>query len=929
MLSIGPIGPIQSPQTSLLGAAIFPPSPVYLPPQPSASSSAAFDHVIYDPVRGTPAVGLKLSGTTALDYAASGSPSPVGYTPEQIRAAYGIAGISGDGSGQTIAIVDAFNNPAFLSSTDPNWTTSDLYVFDQYWRNNGYNLPDPPSFLKLDQNGGTNYPVNDTTGWAGEIALDVEWAHVIAPQANIILFEANSDSLNDLMSAVDTARNTAGVSVVSMSFGNPEFSDETAFDSYFTTPSDHTGVTFVASTGDNGSPGSYPAYSPNVVAVGGTTLTLSGDSYTNETGWSGSGGGESTVETEPVFQNGVQTSGMRQTPDVALLADPGTSSTLTGVAVYDSYEAGGSNAWFDVGGTSLSAPCWGGLIAIADQLRVAQSAGTLDGSTQTLAALYALPTSDFHDITSGSNGAYSAGPGYDMVTGIGSPVANLLVPALAPTVVTGSINLQGNGLTIADGDTTPSTADGTDFGSANVASGTVTQTFTIQNTGASDLHLTGSPLVAITGANAGDFSVTAQPSGSTIAGGGSLTFQVTFAPSATGLRTATISIANDAPNENPYDFAVQGTGITGGGGGGGGTFANAAALTIPDGAPVITYGPASPYPSNVVVSGLSGAVTYVTVTLTGLTHTYPRDLEILLVSPTTTRNLLLMSDVGGGRPGVSGVNLMFDDAAANSVPLGSAPTSGAYKPTTYNPSSDYFYPPAPTPSTYTTLAGAFNGISPNGVWSLYVVDGIVEDFGSLSGGWSLTITTTANAAPDTVVSTVVNGANGGGAQRSMVDSLMVTFSAVVNIDAGAFDVEKTGAGGGPVAAAIATQILSGETVATITFSGGLTQYGSLVDGAYQLTIYGDKVHDAVTGVNLDGAGTGQAGSNYVFGSQAADHFFRLFGDYNGDGVVNGADLAQFELAYLKPAGYQWYFDFNNDQHIDALDFFQFRSRYST
>ena len=136
---------------------------------------------------GAAAVGLQLSGTTALDYSASGSPSPVGYTPEQIRAAYGIAGISGDGTGQTIAIVDAFNNPAFVSSTDPDWTTSDLYVFDQYWRNNGYNLPDPPSFLKLDQNGGTNYPANDTTGWAGEIALDVEWAHVIAPQANIVL----------------------------------------------------------------------------------------------------------------------------------------------------------------------------------------------------------------------------------------------------------------------------------------------------------------------------------------------------------------------------------------------------------------------------------------------------------------------------------------------------------------------------------------------------------------------------------------------------------------------------------------------------------------------------------------------------------------------------------------------------------------------
>ena len=239
--------------------------------------------------------------------------------------------------------------------------------------------------------------------------------------------------------------------------------------------------------------------------------------------------------------------------------------------------------------------------------------------------------------------------------------------------------------------------------------------------------------------------MTAQPSGSTIAAGGSLTFQVTFAPSATGLRTATVSIANDDPSENPYDFAIQGTGITGGGGSG--TFANTSALTIPDGAPDITYGPASPYPSNITVSGLSGTVTYVTVTLTGLTHTYPRDLEILLVSPTTDRNLIIMSDVGGDNPGVSDVNLTFDDAAADSVPLGSTPTSGTYKPTTYDPSSDYFYPPAPAPSTYTTLADAFNGIAPNGVWSLYVVDDSVQDSGSLSGGWSLTITTTSTLPP--------------------------------------------------------------------------------------------------------------------------------------------------------------------------------------
>ena len=122
-----------------------------------------------------------------------------------------------------------------------------------------------------------------------------------------------------------------------------------------------------------------------------------------------------------------------------------------GVAVYDSYNGGTANPWYQVGGTSLSAPCWAGLVAIADQLRVSQGLGPLDGRSQTLPALYGLPAADFHDITSGSNGGFSAGPGYDKVTGRGTPVANLLVPALAATALPAPTTIYSTNLDINPG----------------------------------------------------------------------------------------------------------------------------------------------------------------------------------------------------------------------------------------------------------------------------------------------------------------------------------------------------------------------------------------------------------------------------------------------------------------------------------------------
>ena len=165
-----------------------------------------------------------------------------------------------------------------------------------------------------------------------------------------------------------------------------------------------------------------------MVAVGGTTLNLDlFNTFQSETAWSGSGGGTSTVEPEPAYQYQYQGTGQRTIPDVSFDADPNT-----GVPVYDSYNNGSGSPWGEVGGTSLACPCWAGLIADANSRRASKNLPTLNTGdpTQTLEALYSLPPGDFRDITSGSNGDYSAGVGYDEVTGRGSPYANLVIPAL-------------------------------------------------------------------------------------------------------------------------------------------------------------------------------------------------------------------------------------------------------------------------------------------------------------------------------------------------------------------------------------------------------------------------------------------------------------------------------------------------------------------
>jgi subtilase family serine protease len=332
--------------------------------------------------------------------------------PIHMRTVYGFNEIQNYGEGQIIGIVDAYDDPTI---------ESDLAVYDTAML-----LPECTTangcFTKLYETG--TVPPGDTTGWSNEIAIDVEWSHTIAPAAQIVLVEANSNSFNDLFTAVNVAV-AAGASVVSMSWSGGEDSSELSTDSYF----DVNGVTFVAASGDTGHGIGYPASSPYVVGVGATTLSLDmvTAAWESETAWSGSSGGSSAFEPEPAYQTAYQNTGMRGVPDVAYDGDPST-----GVPAFSSNACEFCyTGWDQWGGTSIGTPEWAALIAIANSQRVAMGKTTLS-KIQTL--LYPLSETDYHDITSGSNGGCgaqcNAGPGYDFVTGLGSPQANLLIPAL-------------------------------------------------------------------------------------------------------------------------------------------------------------------------------------------------------------------------------------------------------------------------------------------------------------------------------------------------------------------------------------------------------------------------------------------------------------------------------------------------------------------
>jgi subtilase family serine protease len=343
--------------------------------------------------------------------------SPTGLTPSQVVAAYNLPSTGGNG---TIAIIDAYSWPTALN---------DFVVFS-----NQFGLPNDTANFEI-------HPMAtrllSNAGWALESALDVEWAHAIAPNAKILLVQARSDYLSDLLAAVNYARNRADVVSVSMSWGGEEFSGQASYNSYF---ANSQGTVFFASSGDSGAGVIWPAASANVVGVGGTTLTLSSNgSVVSETGWSGSGGGVSAYEAEPQYQveyNVSMASGKRCVPDVSYDADP-----ATGFSVYDTTFYNGQSGWFKLGGTSAGSPQWAAI----------QSLGLTITNENLYQDAESNPRAYFRDITSGSNGAYSALPGYDLVTGLGSPVTNNFEVTKAVSFALSSISVINGG----SGYTTP------------------------------------------------------------------------------------------------------------------------------------------------------------------------------------------------------------------------------------------------------------------------------------------------------------------------------------------------------------------------------------------------------------------------------------------------------------------------------------------
>jgi subtilase family serine protease len=362
------------------------------------------------------------------------APGFICYRPSDLRKIYDVpAGI--DGSGQTIIIVDAFGSRSLQA---------DLAQFDAE-----NSLPDPPNLTILGNNGHGNQNDPNVQGWSMETTLDVEWAHAFAPGAAIVLSVAGNDNAHSLTKAVEKALPKYPGAIVSQSFGGDETFVRRGFIDEFSAHRVYAGAvalgdSILAATGDWGASGTgdtgivawYPATDPLVTAIGGTQghpwpigLQNPLGGYGAEETWNESvygggatGGAPSQLFPSPVYQQGVSGYAKRTVPDVSLNASSIAGSLIVWQGLHGV-----------VGGTSVSTAEWAGILALANQARGAAGNGPLG---QANAALYSVAKNHpdaFHDITSGDNTfdpdfpGFSAGPGYDLTTGLGTPDVGKLV----------------------------------------------------------------------------------------------------------------------------------------------------------------------------------------------------------------------------------------------------------------------------------------------------------------------------------------------------------------------------------------------------------------------------------------------------------------------------------------------------------------------
>jgi subtilase family serine protease len=329
-----------------------------------------------------------------------------GLSPQQLRGAYNAPAASGS---PVVAVVDAYANPN---------AQADLTKYRAQFGLPATTIKQYNQSGSLASSGRVPSGVRSNVGWGQEESLDLDMVSALCPSCQIIYVAASSAGFGDLATAVATAH-AKGAKVISNSYGGAEFSTESSYAKYY----DYSDAVVTVSSGDSGYGPQFPAADPKVVAVGGTSLTVSSSApytRTSESAWSGAGSGCSAYMPKPAWQHDTGCA-KRTIADVSAVADP-----KTGVAVYDSYGSSGGANWYVFGGTSVAAPLVGAYYAASGI-----PAGT-STTTPPVAITYSKAdttpgTGTIYDVTSGSNGtcatAYlcTSGPGYDGPTGLGTP----------------------------------------------------------------------------------------------------------------------------------------------------------------------------------------------------------------------------------------------------------------------------------------------------------------------------------------------------------------------------------------------------------------------------------------------------------------------------------------------------------------------------